>query len=96
MLADLFFSRTLIAASEDGLTLWRRFNAEWGRNAPQVVVAKWRRGNDSPRCATTLKLWETLPLWEQLDDDIALGGLAIPYLLNAQALEKLVLILFCK
>ena len=78
------------------MTLWRRFNAEWGRNAPQVVAAKSRRCNDLPRGAITLKLWEALPFWEQLDDDIALGGLAIPYLLNTQALEKLVLILFCK
>ena len=31
-----------------------------------------------------------LPLWEQLGGEIALGGLVIPDLLKAQALEKLI------
>ena len=36
------------------------------------------------------KLWEALPLWEQLGRELAASGLAIPDLLHAQALENLV------
>ena len=36
------------------------------------------------------KLWDALPLWEQLGGEIAVSGLVIPDLLKAQALENIV------
>ena len=90
LLADSLLSRIRSCGDGRVLKLLKRLVAEWRGNAPQVLAAKCRRYTDPPRCATTLKLWEALHLWEQLGGDIALGGFAIPDLLEAQALETLV------
>ena len=90
LLSDSLLSRARSCGDGRGLELWRRLAAEWRGNAPQVLAAKCRRYTDPPKCTSLLKLWESLPLWEQLGNEIALGGLAIPDLLKAQALEKLI------
>ena len=89
LLADSLLGRAR-TCGDSGLELWRRLAAEWRGNAPQVLAAKSRRFNAPTRCASMAKLWEALPLWEQLGRELAASGLAIPDLLRAQALENLV------
>ena len=88
LLADSLLSRAR-TCGDSGLELWRRLATEWRGNAPQVLAAKSRRFNAPARCASMAKLWEALPLWEQLGRELAASGLAIPDLLQAQALENL-------
>ena len=93
LLADSLLDTARTCGDGRGLELWRRLAAQWRGNAPQVLAAKSRRYFDPQRCSTAAKLWDALPPWEQLGSEIALGlppGEALPDLLRAQALEKLV------
>ena len=93
LLAESLLDTARTCGDGRGLELWRRLAAQWRGNAPQVLAAKSRRYFDPQRCSTAAKLWDALPPWEQLGSEIALGlppGEALPDLLRAQALEKLV------
>jgi hypothetical protein len=55
-----------------------------------VIAAKARRFQDPPRCSNIQKLWEALPLWEQLGSEVAMGRYPVPEWVKGQALYKLV------
>jgi hypothetical protein len=90
IMADGLLSRARACGDGRGLELWRRLHTEWRGNAPQVVAAKARKYLDPQRCANMQKLWEAMPLWEQLGSEVALGGYPVPDWVRSQALDKLV------
>jgi hypothetical protein len=90
IMTDALLSRARACGDGRGLELWRRLHAEWRGNAPQVIAAKARRFQDPPRCSNIQKLWEALPLWEQLGSEVVMGGYPVPEWVKAQALDKLV------
>jgi hypothetical protein len=90
IMTDALLSRARACGDGRGLELWRRLHAEWRGNAPQVVAAKARRFQDPARCANLQKLWESLPVWEQLGSEVAMGGYPVPDWVKSQALDKLV------
>eukprot|EP00974_Lingulodinium_polyedra_P011947 1154240-Lingulodinium_polyedra.AAC.1 len=58
-----------------GLELWRLLRTEWVGAAAYVADAKARQFADPPRCATSAALWDELPRWLQLGEEVATGGL---------------------
>ena len=69
--------------------MWRRLHSEWRGSAPQVIAAKARRYQDPARCHDMKKLWEALPVWEQLGNEVMMAGYPVPDWVKAQALDKL-------
>ena len=55
-----------------------------------MVAAKAKRFQDPARCDSVLKLWEALPLWEQLGSEVTRGGYPLPDWIKATSLEKLI------
>jgi hypothetical protein len=89
IISDNLLSRARLCGDGCGLDLWRRLHSEWQGAAPQVVAAKARRFQDPARCGNILQLWEIMPAWEQLGEEVIAGGLPMPDWLRANALEKL-------
>ena len=73
-----------------GLELWRALKSEWEGGADLVVDAKVRRFQDPPRCSTKAQLWEGLPTWIELGEEVAMGGFEIDDRFKSIALDKLV------
>ena len=73
-----------------GFELWRKLHAEWEGAAPQVVAAKDRQFQDPIMCTTILKLWEALPISEQLGAEVISGGYALPDWLWANSSENFI------
>ncbi len=69
--------------------MWRRLCVEWEGTAPQLRHAKARRYQDPVRSKTVLALWEALPAWERLGEEITMAGFAAPDWVQISALEKL-------
>jgi hypothetical protein len=88
IMTDALLARARACGEGRGLELWRRLHSQWRGSAPQVIAAKARRFQDPVRCHDIKKLWEALPVWEQLDSE--LGGYSVPDWVKAQALDKLI------
>ena len=71
-------------------SLWRCLHAEWRCSALQVVAAQAGRYQDprSARCATVAKLWEELPLWEELGSELKLTGFRPPEFVRVNSLKN--------
>ena len=61
-----------------------------GGTTPQFRHAKARKFQDPERCTTVLALWEALPAWEHLGEEVQAAGFNAPYWVKVSALEKLV------
>jgi hypothetical protein len=90
IMTDALLGRARACGEGRGLELWRRLHSEWRGSAPQVVAAKARRFQDPTRCGDVKKLWEALPTWEQLGNEVMLAGYPVPDWVKAQALDKLI------
>ena len=73
-----------------GTELCRRLHCEWQGSAPQLKHAKARKYQEPARCATVAGLWEALPEWERLGEEVRAAGLEMPEWMRRAALEKLV------
>ena len=73
-----------------GIELWRRLHCEWEGSAPQLKHAKARKYQDPARCTSTAALWEALPEWERLGEEIKSAGFDAPDWIRVSALEKIV------
>jgi hypothetical protein len=90
IMTDALLARARACGEGRGLELWRRLHSEWRGSAPQVIAAKARRYQDPARCSDIKKLWEALPVWEQLGNEVVLAGYPVPDWVKAQALDKLI------
>jgi hypothetical protein len=89
IMADALLARARACGEGRGLELWRRLHSEWRGSAPQVIAAKARRYQDPARSHDMKKLWEALPVWEQLGNEVIMAGYPVPDWVKAQALDKL-------
>ena len=78
------------ACDGQGVELWRRLHSEWQGSAPQLKHAKVRKFQDPARCKSAADLWEALPEWERLGEEVRSAGFDAPDWLRESALEKLV------
>ena len=78
------------ACNSSGLELWRRLHSEWEGSAPQLKHAKARKFQDPVRCSSVAGLWEALPEWERLGEEVRATGFDMPDWVRTSALEKLV------
>ena len=78
------------ACNSSGLELWRRLHSEWEGSAPQLKHAKARKYQDPVRCPGIAALWEALPEWERLGEEVKASGFDMPDWVRVSALEKLV------
>jgi hypothetical protein len=90
IMTDALLARARACGEGRGLELWRRLHSEWRGSAPQVIAAKARRYQDPARCHDMKKLWEALPVWEQLGNEVMMAGYPVPDWVKAQALDKLI------
>jgi hypothetical protein len=89
IIADSLLTRAR-ACDGRGTELWRRLHCEWQGSAPQLKHAKARKYQEPARCATVAGLWEALPEWERLGEEVRAAGLEMPEWMRRAALEKLV------
>jgi hypothetical protein len=89
IVADTLLGRAR-SCEERGIELWRRLHVEWEGTAPQLRHAKARKYQDPDRCKNVLVLWEALPAWEHLGEEIKAAGFEAPDWVKTSALEKLV------
>ena len=66
------------ACNSSGLELWRRLHSEWEGSAPQLKHAKARKYQDPVRCPGIAALWEALPEWERLGEEVKASGFDMP------------------
>ena len=78
------------ACEGHGVELWRRLHCEWKGSAPQLKHANARKFQDPARCPSTAGLWEALPEWERLGEEVQAAGFQAPDWIRVCALEKLV------
>ena len=89
ILHDSMLSRAR-TCDERGLELWRKLRSEWMGSSGLVVAAKMKRYIEPVRCSTAAQLWEALPSWEQLGEEVIMGGLTLDEPLRALALDRLI------
>ena len=65
-------------------------HSEWEGSAPQLKHAKARKYQDPVRCPGIAALWEALPEWERLGEEVKASGFDMPDWVRISALEKLV------
>lgn len=73
-----------------GLILWRALHSEWKGNSAQVLKAKSMKFVDPPRCGSVGQLWNALPAWLMLEEELKNANYQVPEWLRASALDKLV------
>jgi len=78
LLADTLLGRAKACGDGRGLELWRRLHAEWSGSAPQVLSAKSRKYQEPERCSSASTLWEALPPWIRLGEELVSNGLEVP------------------
>lgn len=77
IIADSLLGRARLC-DQQGFELWRRLRAEWEEASDLVLGAKAKRYQDPLRCASLLQLWDAVPNWEQLGNELELGKLVLP------------------
>ena len=89
IISDHLLSRAKGCEGE-GLVLWRKLFAEAKGTAPQVLHAKCRDYTDPARSSSVLQLWEDLPVWEQLGEELRRAGYILHEGFLETAFEKLI------
>ena len=90
LLSDNLLGRARACGDGNGLELWRTLHSEWAGSAPQVLSAKSRRYQEPSRCSSAVALWDSLPSWTRLGEELMAAGLDVPGWVKTSALEKLV------
>ena len=90
-----FISDTLLQKARDagqgrGLELWRKLRISWMGLKDQVLSAKGRRYQEPVRCSSLPELWEKLPEWRKMGEELEGCGMGLPDFMKVHALEKLV------
>ena len=88
VVSDILLTRAR-ACEGHGVELWRRLHSEWKGSAPQLKHANARRFQDPARCTSVAGLWEALPAWERLGEEVEAAGMSMPEWMCSSALEKL-------
>ena len=89
MLADSMLTQAR-NCYDSGLELWRVLAAGWNGSSDLVLSSKARNYQYPRRCTTMAKLWDELPRWEAIGQDMAANGVDVHPVLRSQALEALV------
>ena len=73
-----------------GLEFWRKLHLTWLGLKEQVLATKVLSFTEPPRCGSMTLLWEALPAWKRLGEELDGHGIRLPEVLKSNALLKLV------
>ena len=90
LLADTMLGRARACGDGRGLELWRSLHVEWAGSSSHVLGVKTKKYQDPPRCSSELGLWEALPAWLKLGEELAVAGYDAPEWVKVNGLQALV------